>query len=607
MVRATFSGFSTALSALQSSQKRLDITGHNLANMNTIGYTRQELQTSSLNYTSPVSTFMNGSEVIVGFGVHMDKVAQIRDPYLDAQYRSQMDKSGYTDSMQTSLDSLSKIFDESTISGIHSAFLDIRGALTEMHDVSKINDPIYESELRSKIQTLTNMLNQASKDIDEAESQEFNRLVGKNTTENGAQEQVNDMLRQIGELNRQIKRNQILGQQSLELMDERNNLLDKLSSFLPIEVTYYKDPAHDGVAADGTTPDLSENYYLDQNGNIIGKKEWPDDVRVEMVYTDKDGNEQRLTLVEGSEGSKGENYGSISFEPADDTKPFSKDNFKLVINSSAKDLVNNNPGGPIEFAKDTTTNPPKTTSTNQLGSGSIQSSLDMLWKDGSTANIDDVRGYQFYRDELDHLARSFAYVMNEINIAGTSSDTTVKPLDGTQFLLVNKNNNTLGYNPDNLEDITAANIGINTQWSNGSVHVSMAGKNPTDTVLYMLEAMGATYPNTNKNIENIGRGTGSFDKIGNINLNKNSFADFMNNVSTILANDSYSNSLSLKMNVTVLNGIQNSRDEVSGVSLDEEASNMMQYMSAYNAASRVMTALDQALDVLINSTGMVGR
>ena len=602
MVRATFAGFSTALSALQSNQKRLDITGHNLANMNTIGYTRQELQTSSLNYTSPVSTFMNGSEVIVGFGVHMDKVAQIRDPYLDAQYRSQMDKSGYTDSMQTSLDSLSKIFDESTISGIHSAFLDIRGALTEMHDVSKINDPIYESELRSKIQTLTNMLNQASKDIDEAESQEFNRLVGKNTTENGAQEQVNDMLRQIGELNRQIKRNQILGQQSLELMDERNNLLDKLSSFLPIEVTYYKDPAHDGVDANGA-PALEENYYLDKNGNIIGKKEWPDDVRVEMVYTDKDGNEQRLTLVEGSEGSKGENYGSISFEPADDTKPFSKDNFKLVINGSEKDLVNNKPGGEIEFAKDTTTNPPNTTITNQLGSGSIQSSLDMLWKDGSTANIDDVRGYQFYRDELDHLARSFAYVMNEINIAGAVKDGT----EANQFLLVNKNNNTLGYDPDNLEDITAANIGINTQWSNGSVHVSMAGKNPTDTVLYMLEAMGATYPNTNKNIENIGRGTGSFRKIGDINLNKNSFADFMNNVSTILANDSYSNSLSLKMNVTVLNGIQNSRDEVSGVSLDEEASNMMQYISAYNAASRVMTALDQALDVLINSTGMVGR
>ncbi len=601
MVRATFAGFSTALSALQSNQKRLDITGHNLANMNTIGYTRQELQTSSVNYTSPVSTFMNGSEVIVGFGVHMDKVAQIRDPYLDAQYRSQMDKSGYTDSMQTSLDSLSKIFDESTISGIHSAFLDIRGALTEMHDVSKVNDPIYESELRSKIQTLTNMLNQASRDIDEAESQEFNRLVGKNTTENGAQEQVNDMLRQIGDLNKQIKRNQILGQQSLELMDERNNLLDKLASFLPIEVTYYKDQAHDGVAADGKTPNLSENYYLDKNGKPIAKKEWPDDVRVEMVYTDANGAEQRITLVEGSEGSKGENYGSIAFThtPKADGS-FDPDSVSLTVTASAKDLVNNNPGSKITFEK---TN---STISNQFESGSIQSSLDMLWKDGATQGIDDVKGYQFYRNQLDHLAQSFAYVMNEINIAGTSSDTAVKPLDVNQFLLVNKDGN--AYDPAKLEDITAANIGINTQWSNGSVHVSMAGKNPTDTVLYMLEAMGATYPNGNQNIAGLGRPTNSgFSTIGDVNLNKNSFADFMNNVSTILANDSYSNSLSLKMNVTVLNGIQNSRDEVSGVSLDEEASNMMQYMSAYNAASRVMTALDQALDVLINSTGMVGR
>ena len=51
---------------------------------------------------------MNGSEIIVGFGVHMNKVSQIRDPYLDVQYRTQMQKSGYTDSMQETLDRLAK-------------------------------------------------------------------------------------------------------------------------------------------------------------------------------------------------------------------------------------------------------------------------------------------------------------------------------------------------------------------------------------------------------------------------------------------------------------------------------------------------------------------
>jgi flagellar hook-associated protein 1 FlgK len=46
---------------------------------------------------------------------------------------------------------------------------------------------------------------------------------------------------------------------------------------------------------------------------------------------------------------------------------------------------------------------------------------------------------------------------------------------------------------------------------------------------------------------------------------------------------------------------------VSGVNIDEEAVDIYQYQRAYEAASRVMTALDELLDKLINSTGTVGR
>ena len=52
-------------------------------------------------------------------------------------------------------------------------------------------------------------------------------------------------------------------------------------------------------------------------------------------------------------------------------------------------------------------------------------------------------------------------------------------------------------------------------------------------------------------------------------LDNKSFADYMNNISTILANDSSSNINALKTNVTVLNSIQDSRDSMSGVSLDD--------------------------------------
>ena len=123
--------------------------------------------------------------------------------------------------------------------------------------------------------------------------------------------------------------------------------------------------------------------------------------------------------------------------------------------------------------------------------------------------------------------------------------------------------------------------------------------------------MSTTYPVKATSSSNFLDANGNlrpeYAAFANLQLENNSFANYMNHVSTVLANDSYSNQVSLKTNVTVLNGIQNSRDSVSGVSLDEEASNMMMYMSAYNAASRLMTTLDQALDVLINSTGTVGR
>jgi flagellar hook-associated protein 1 FlgK len=49
------------------------------------------------------------------------------------------------------------------------------------------------------------------------------------------------------------------------------------------------------------------------------------------------------------------------------------------------------------------------------------------------------------------------------------------------------------------------------------------------------------------------------------------------------------------------------RESTAGVDLDEEMTNMIQYQQAYNAAARFITAIDEALDTLINGTGRVGR
>ena len=557
MVRATFSGFNTALSALQANQKRLDITGQNLSNMNTAGYTRQQLEASSLNYTNPVSHYSNGNETAVGFGVSMDRVSQIRDPYLDIQYRSQSADCSYTNRLQTALNSLSKVLDETTISGIRKAFDDVLSTLTSMQDPAKVSDPIYESELRTKMQSVCNLFNQASRQITQAEQNEFQRLTGEGSSEQGDVQKINDILRQIGDLNVQIKRNQVAGHPSLELQDKRNLLLDELSGYIPVETRYYKDDAHSGNNA----------YDHDANGAVIGKKDWPDDLEVSMNYIDAKGKSQKLILVNGSDlGADGltKNYGQLSVLKGDHQTA-----------ASVSDPANIS----IKFEKAPSYKGNGQAATNNVYAelkgirfegGSLQASLDMLQKtgtgnviNGSTA-VDDVRGYQYYSEKLDQLALTFANSMNDINNGKNHTD---------KNLLSNSTN-------DSTTGITAGNIGISKGWISGTVHISTDGTNRTDTILDMITAMKDTKK-----------------------LNGKTFADYMNNLSTQLASDSSSNQIALKTGTTVLNSIQDSRDSLSGVSLDEEATNMMAYVSAYNAASRLMTALDEVLNTLISNTG----
>lgn len=592
MVRATFAGFGTAFSALQANQKRLDITGQNLANMNTVGYTRQQLQVSSLNYSHPVTS----SEIVVGFGVHMESVGQIRDPYLDIQYRNQMYKSGYSNALQTSFDELSNFLDESHITGITDALNDIQSTLLNMQDSPKVNDPVYETELRTRMQALTNLLNDGARQIDAAKANEYSRLDGEGTSEQGAVQRIDDILRRIGQLNRNIKDSQIYHLPCLELQDERNVLLDELASYIPIEVTYYKDKQHDGVkTVDGKEVEaLGERYHLNSAGDIIMKKDWPDDLRVTMNYIDGKGVPQSVVLVEGTYGSGEENHASVTISNPDGTDSSDYTDVALQFVNCFKPPVKTGDYGKPE--KDITFS----AKGNQFaaGSGSVQAGLDMLWKDGSGDNVNNVKGYDYYMNQLDKLAYTFGTVMNTINnnYKGTNGDNTGMLLDGYK--------NTAASNPTKG---AAKNIGISSDWISGDSFVGNDGQNFTDAVMDMLEAMSATYK-IDHQFHFIGKdNVYKFDQDPYLDLEGNSFADYMNHVSTTLANQSYSNQYTLKNYVTVLNGIQNSRDSISGVSLDEEASNMMMHMSAYNAASRLMTTLDQALDVLINNTGMVGR
>ena len=590
MVRATFSGFDTALSALRMNQKKLDLVGHNLANMNTEGYTRQELKTSSINYENPTSFYMNSNDVNVGFGVAMDEVRQLRDQFLDGQYRTQNGKTSYNESIGESLKSLSLFLDETKVNGIRSSFDDIQRSLTNMQDPSKVQDPVYEGELMSRVQAMTTLMNSAAESIHQAEKNEFHKIDGTNTSENGAIQKINSLVSDIGDLNNRIKKNQLLGNPALELQDQRNLKLDELSKYVPIEVEHFSEEY-----SSPTPPTTRYRIYnYDSAGNIKGRSDWPEDVRVNLVYRDSSAGNgaevKKITLVNGAidadlqdASGKHNNVGKVELAAGTIDSPL---NTKLTFTGFQKRGA----------AADSFTTDAKDV---RFSSGSVQASLDMLStsdvralvRGGGTINLADLKAsnemnnysYDYYMGKLDLLAETFTKNMNEVNKKGNTNYAGVT--NPNHVLMINKDN-AGGNDPSN---VTAANIGISRGWVNGTTHIGTNGfrngpsatnrGDTTDTVLEMLEQM-----------------TSPMMKMNNTKTN---YADYMNNVSTTLATDSYANKNAQEIKKAVLEGINNSRDQLSGVSLDEEAANMMTYTSSYNAAARLMTALNETLETLL--------
>lgn len=88
---------------------------------------------------------------------------------------------------------------------------------------------------------------------------------------------------------------------------------------------------------------------------------------------------------------------------------------------------------------------------------------------------------------------------------------------------------------------------------------------------------------------------------------KGSFHGMLTYINEVLAEDGKSTLEKLENYSAAAQDLAVSRDSVSGVDLNDEAMNLMQYQKSYSAACRLMTTLDELLDKLINGTGIAGR
>ena len=97
------------------------------------------------------------------------------------------------------------------------------------------------------------------------------------------------------------------------------------------------------------------------------------------------------------------------------------------------------------------------------------------------------------------------------------------------------------------------------------------------------------------------------DETGKKDPLKMTLEKFVSHISDNLGTQIEGNAKILKTTDIMLESVSDARDEVMGVSVNEEGINMLNYQKWYNAIARMVTTLDEALDKLINDMGVVGR
>lgn len=235
-VIGTFSSFTTARLGIYASQASLNITGNNIANINTPGYTRQRLDLVSL-YSKNTGKYANVFNTNIGYGVLTESRTQLRDPFLDIRYRNEntnlaanAEKYNGLYQLSHTLDEVNKGTEKDEGYGVIQACLkNFVTALEELH--KNVGSQEFDRQVRGEAESLTTFFKEAAKALQsvyDGKKEEFTQTI----------KETNLLLTDIRDLNEQIRTAALYGDNALELRDQRNLDLDKLSEMMHINVEY---------------------------------------------------------------------------------------------------------------------------------------------------------------------------------------------------------------------------------------------------------------------------------------------------------------------------------------------------------------------------------
>ncbi len=231
-MRSTFGGLETASRSLAAQQAAMDLAAHNLANVNTPGYTRQSVRLTPMAGAGLVTGAAGRPADSIGGGVDVTGIVRIREAFLDRQARDTAATGSSWKSRRDTLSRVETIFGEPSDNGLAAQLQEFWNAWGEVAAHPSLASA--RSALRGTAGTMASTFRRIAAGLSE------NRAALDNSFRALASE-VNNAVSRISDLNRKIMTSTVSNLPAGDLEDARDLLADRLSALTGARVTTESD------------------------------------------------------------------------------------------------------------------------------------------------------------------------------------------------------------------------------------------------------------------------------------------------------------------------------------------------------------------------------
>lgn len=638
-------GLFIGTTGLKTAQTALNTTAHNLSNINTSGYTRQQVTFSDTQYVR-VNTSDKVSSPDYGLGVAVSEVRRIRDQFIDQAYRNENSRLGFYESQYKAIEEIEDQFGEMQGVTYESYLINLYNSVNEL-----AKNPTSTVARSSLIQNATAFI--------EKSENVYKGLKDYQTTLNTQVKNMVDSINKLGDkiytLNKKISKIESTGiEDANDLRDERDAAIDELSKY--IDITYYENDSKEVIiSAEGipfvTMGELAKMDTRVVEGTNLVIPTWPGyerdvyDLGTEASNVDETdkGELKGLLIARGNmvvdytvvpEAPSSSDYdmstadGRAAYQEAYNKYSKAQEYYNTYIEPSAilsamagfdklvngivekinnilcpeKSEVRNNPymatdGTEIQADIYTYNSVSQqvlfdrygreVTGTDN-GDGTYRfSSGEKLYMSFGGAEV-PVDSYTYSMLDMDKTG----YGMDDDKTVGTElfsrkgTDRYIKTTDDSGKTIYIRNN----LNETDYESLyKLGNLQINPEAAQnvGKIPLStVQGKEDFDRAKELVDAWDEKFASLNPDT-----------------YAKSDFMTFYNNFIGEYATLGKALGNYVSNQTTMVDGYDNQRLQSEGVSSDEELEKMIKYQQAYNAASRYVNVVNQMLEHLVTSLG----